>query len=334
MTVPIVSVITPTKDRIALLQEAMDSVVVQTFGDWEHLVIDDGSTDGTTGMVAERTSTDPRIRLFKRKGDARGASVCRNLGLHEARGRYVVFLDSDDILEPGCLERRVAIMDRNSDLCFATFCSAAFVKQRDDVEGGGYSRDLQGDDLLRFLYFENPWVITSPIWRRRTLVELGGFDEALPSWQDLDLHIRAITRGLRYLRYPEVDNLVRWQFEETKVSVEQRRSPRHLFAAQRLLAKFEQLIEEGPGMSWVRRRALGGLYFFLAEHWIYAGQRSNALMVWGESRRRGLIPLGVHLTGGLLLMMLSVGGQAAEAAKRIIHKWRGWTRMRTNPELI
>ena len=312
----------------------MDSVAAQSFTDWEHLIIDDGSSEGTAEMAAARSASDPRVRYFRREGEPRGANVCRNLGVREARGQYVVFLDSDDVLEAECLERRVAVMDRNADLAFATFCSAAFVNARGDVEGGGYSRDLQGDDLLRFLYFEIPWIITSPIWRKDALADLGGFDEALPSWQDLDLHVRAITSGLRYLRFPEIDNLVRWQFEETKVSVEQKRSPRHLEAAQGLLGKFERLIREGPGMNWLRQRALGGLYFFVAEYWVYAGHRANALSVWRESRRRGLIPWGVHATGAGLLTLLSLGGPATAAAKRMIHKWRGWTRLRTNPELV
>ena len=118
------------------------------------------------------------------------------------------------------------------------------------------------------------------------MLRLGLFDESLLSWQDIDLHVRAITVGFRYLRFPEVDHHVRWQFEPTKVSVEQRRSPRHLEAAMNILEKFEHLIREGPGMNWVRQRALCSLYFFVAQQWEATGSLSDCLAVLETIRQR------------------------------------------------
>ena len=121
-------------------------------------------------------------------------------------------------------------MSRNADLDFATFQSGVFVKEIGDTRAE-FDPQLIGDDLCRFLYFEAPWIITAPIWRRETLLRLGLFDETLLSWQDIELHVRAICAGCRYMRFAEVDHHIRWQFEPGKVSVEQRRSPRHLDAA-------------------------------------------------------------------------------------------------------
>src|SRR5581483_9522770 len=115
---------------------------------------------------------------------------------------------------------------------FITFQSGIFLERPGDYQNGRVlDEQLIGDDLARFLCFEAPWIITAPIWRRDTLMRLGAFDESLLSWQDIELHVRAICAGGRYLRRPEVDHHIRWQFEETKVSVEQRRSPRHLAGA-------------------------------------------------------------------------------------------------------
>src|SRR5260370_14438416 len=94
---PVVSVITPTKNRLRLLCEAMDSVTSQGFGAWEHLVVDDGSTDGTAEEVERRGKADPRIRYIKRIGDTSGGNVCRNIGVRESRAEFIVFLDSDDL---------------------------------------------------------------------------------------------------------------------------------------------------------------------------------------------------------------------------------------------
>lgn len=330
---PLVAIITPTKNRLKLLCEAMDSVQEQSFAAWEHIVVDDGSDDGTAEEVTKRALADPRIRYIQRQGEKAGANVCRNLGVRESRAEFILFLDSDDLLTQDCLRRRVEIMQRNADLDFATFQTAVFENTPGDL-ARQVDTDLLGDDLLRFLYFECPWIITGPIWRKTSLVRLGLFDEALPSWQDVDLHIRAITMGLRYLRFPDVDHYVRWQFEPTKVSIEQRRSPRHLESALRMLGKFEQLIRSGPGMNWMRQRALCSLYFLVAEFWVAMGRLSEGLQSWQQIRRRQLGSRTLLWSGTLLLIMLSLGAPGRRIGSRLSHKWKGWMRLRSNPELV
>jgi glycosyltransferase involved in cell wall biosynthesis len=330
---PAVSIITPTKNRCALLRETMDSVQRQTLGDWEHLVVDDGSDDGTAQEVLERAQKDPRVRYLLRTKGTAGANVCRNQGLAAANADLVVFLDSDDLIEPECLARRVAIMDRNKDIDFAVSRMGAFLKAPGDLRHE-QSADLLGDDLLGFLFFEVPWQTTGPTWRREALLRLGGFDESLLSWQDVDLHIRAIAGGLRYLRFPQVDYHMRWQEDPAKVSIQQRRLPQHLEAAETLLMKFERVVREGPGMTWMRQRALCSLYFFLAERWIDAGRLSEALRCWALIRDRKLGSRLLHGAGAGLLILQAMGARGHRLGRRIGHKWKGWVRMRTEPELV
>src|SRR3989304_10179483 len=109
---PDVSVITPTKNRVKLLCEAMDSVQRQSVDGWEHLIVDDGSDNGTREEVMRRALTDPRVRYIKRTGDRSGANACRNCGVMGSGAEFIVFLDSDDLLEPDCLGRRVQVMTR------------------------------------------------------------------------------------------------------------------------------------------------------------------------------------------------------------------------------
>jgi glycosyltransferase involved in cell wall biosynthesis len=330
---PLVAVITPTKNRLNLLCEAMDSVQRQGFDAWEHIIVDDGSDDGTAEEVARRAAADARIRYIQRTGERSGASVCRNIGIRESRAEFIVFLDSDDLLTPGCLARRVELIQRNVDLDFATFQTAVFKHTPGDLDRQ-WDPELLGDDLLRFLFFELPWIITGPVWRRTSLLRIGLFDESLLSWQDMDLHIRALTSGSRYIRLPEVDHHIRWQFEPTKVSIEQRRSPRHLEAAIEILEKFERLVREGPGMNWARQRALCSLYFFVAQHWAAAGSLSVALRSWAQVRRRRLGPRVLYLSGAALLIMQVLGVPDRSIDGRITNKWKGWMRLRTNPELV
>jgi len=330
---PAVSVITPTKNRLELLGETMDSVLAQSFDAWEHIIVDDGSDDETEEMVGRRVQQDLRVRYLPRAGEATGANVCRNQGLAAARAELIVFLDSDDLLEPECLARRVRIMQRNQDIDFAVSRRGAFLRRPGDL-GYEQSPDLLGDDLLSFLFSEVPWQTTAPIWRRDALMRLGGFDESLPSWQDVDLHVRAIAGGLRYLRLPHVDYHMRWQEDSAKVSTLQRRSPEHLKAAEAMLVKFERVVREGPGMTWMRQRALCSVYFFLAESWVDAGRLSEAIRCWALIRDRNLGPRLLHGAGAGILFLQAMGNQGRRLGKRIGHKWKGWARMRTEPELV
>lgn len=327
------AVITPTKNRLKLLCETMDSVQRQSCEDWEHLIVDDGSNDGTAEEVLRRAAADPRVRYIQRTCEAAGANVCRNIGIRESRADLIVFLDSDDLLDPRCLERRVAVMTRNQDLDFAVFQTGVFEKIPGDL-GRQLDPELLGDDLLRFLFFECPWQTAAPIWWKTVLERIGGLDESMPSWQDVDLHVRAIASNLRYLRFPEVDHHFRWQFDSTKTSVEQRQSPQHLEAAGAVLEKFERVIKDGPGMNWVRQRALCSLYFFVAENWLAAGNLFAALRSWQQIRQRGLGSRALHLSGAALLIMQAQSSPARYVASRIAHKWKGWMRMRTQPALL
>jgi hypothetical protein len=189
-------------------------------------------------------------------------------------------------------------------------------------------------DLLRFLFFECPWIIAGPVWRRTSLIQLGLFDESLLSWQDIDLHVRAITAGYRYLRFPDVDHHIRWQLEPTKVSVKQRRSPDHLEATTEILRKFECLVRVGPGMTWVRQRAFCSLYFFVAEQWVAIGKLSVALRSWRRIRERALGSRMLYVSGALLLIMLGVGFPSRSVCDRIVGRWEGWMWLRTNPRLV
>jgi glycosyltransferase involved in cell wall biosynthesis len=324
-----VSIVTPTKDRLPLLREALDSVAAQTFPHWEHLVIDDGSDDGTSEEVRSRGAIDSRVRYLRREGEERGANVCRNIGVREARGEYVIFLDSDDLLEPHCLAGRVAFMTRNADLDFATFQTRLFVKTPGDLNRL-YTDDEAGDHLLRFLLLELPWVITGPIWRKSSLQRIGLLDQALPSWQDVELHLRALTKGCHYLQVRVPDHHVRWAYDETRVS-RQQRHPTHLIAAPSTIQKFERLVRDGPGMNWVRQRALCGLYFLVAALRVEVESLGPGLRTWRMVQEKRIAPPLLYFSGAALLLLAAL---RVPGAGRLTQKWKGWVRFRTNPDLL
>ncbi|MEW6297494.1 MAG: glycosyltransferase family A protein [Thermodesulfobacteriota bacterium] len=112
---PQVSVITIFFNAEAFLREAIDSVLAQTFPDWELVLVDDGSTDGSTAIAkAYRSRYPDQVRYFEHAGHRNlGKSTSRNLGLQKARGRYIAFLDADDVFLPQKLERQVALLEAN-----------------------------------------------------------------------------------------------------------------------------------------------------------------------------------------------------------------------------
>jgi glycosyltransferase involved in cell wall biosynthesis len=115
---PRVSVIMPFFNLERFIEESIDSVLAQTYPDWELLLIDDGSTDGSPAIARRYAGLHPeRIRYLSHEGGAnRGASASRNLGIREARGEYIALLDADDTWVPRKLEEQVAILDAHPDV--------------------------------------------------------------------------------------------------------------------------------------------------------------------------------------------------------------------------
>jgi len=101
-----VSVIVPVFNADAFLREALDSVLAQTYSDWECVCIDDGSTDGSAGILDAYAARDGRIRILHQANA--GVSTARNAGLGEAQGEFVAFLDPDDLFHPQCVELALA----------------------------------------------------------------------------------------------------------------------------------------------------------------------------------------------------------------------------------
>jgi teichuronic acid biosynthesis glycosyltransferase TuaG len=120
-TTPVVSIITPCLNGLPYLDQCVQSVVAQSFGNWELSIIDDGSTDGSADLAQEWTTRDSRIRLLRTTGRA-GASRARNLGIRHARGRYIAFLDCDDWWLPEKLEQQLSAMSAQG----AGFCCSPY----------------------------------------------------------------------------------------------------------------------------------------------------------------------------------------------------------------
>src|SRR5436190_2202411 len=130
---PKVSIIVPSYNREHLIRDTLDSIKKQIYSAWECIIIDDGSTDGTFSVIKQYCEEDERFQMFVRpESKPKGPSSCRNYGMEKATGDYVIFLDSDDLLAPFCLEARLRAFETNRNCDFLVFQMERF-KERPDM---------------------------------------------------------------------------------------------------------------------------------------------------------------------------------------------------------
>lgn len=128
----LVSIITPSYNCSQFIAATIESVLAQTYQNWELLITDDCSTDDSREIVSRYAASDSRIKLFKLEKNS-GAGIARNNSIRNAKGRYVAFLDSDDLWTPQKLERQLAFMAKNG--YEFVFCQALVIDTENNVVG-------------------------------------------------------------------------------------------------------------------------------------------------------------------------------------------------------
>jgi teichuronic acid biosynthesis glycosyltransferase TuaG len=140
---PLVSIITPSWNVERLIGETIESVQAQTLGDWELLIADDCSTDNTAAVIESYAAKDPRIKLIRQPRNG-GPALARQAAIEKAQGRFIAFLDSDDLWLPAKLERQIAFArDHRAALSFTAF-------RRIDETGSTTGRLMPVPDSLTY----------------------------------------------------------------------------------------------------------------------------------------------------------------------------------------
>lgn len=193
-----VSIIIPHFNRLSLLREAIDSVKGQTYTDWEIVIVDDKSEDDVYNELRKLESD--KIHVYQRENETKGPSACRNIGARKANGKYLIFLDSDDLLKNYCLEQRVGEIENNVDLEMGVFLMEEFETLPGDLKTFYNQRIQESQVIASFIRNKNPWQTMAPIWRKEFFMELGGFDEDLLFMEDPELHLRALLKDEKKIR--------------------------------------------------------------------------------------------------------------------------------------
>lgn len=187
---PLVTVLMPVYNAEAYLREAMDSILVQTYRDFEFLIIDDGSTDASSEII--KSYSDNRIKLIQQKNS--GVSGALNTGLQAAQGKFIVRFDADDIALPHRIETQMQFMMANPD----------YVLAGSDVdyitETGTYIFTYQNtghsdSEIRTRIYQKNPIIHSAVIAHRDVMLACGGYDALAHTFEDHLLWINLLSHG-------------------------------------------------------------------------------------------------------------------------------------------
>lgn len=206
---PRVSVVMPTFNCALYVGRAVDSVLNQTYRDYELVVVDDGSTDNTADIVARY---EDKITYCYQNNS--GVSAARNRALKNSGGEFIAYLDADDLWYPQKLERQIEFLDGHKE-CGLLHSEVSVIDEQNEIVHARFNGETaravpQGyckDDLLRRCHIQTPTVIE----RRKCIEKIGGFDERLPITQDYMHWIMIALDGWAFGYIDEPLAMYRWR---------------------------------------------------------------------------------------------------------------------------
>lgn len=195
------SIVIPCWNGAQYLSDLLDSIIEQSYKDWQVIIVDDQSTDNSLSIMKKYHSIDSRIKFVVRDRMPKGAQTCRNIGFEMSReSEYIIFFDSDDIVAPYCFQQRVSFMDNNPELDFAVAPAISYNENNDAEINCLYGVKMFNEsDLETFFYGELPFVVWNNIYRTTSLFKYKmSWDENVLSKQDSLFNIVSLLKGMRY----------------------------------------------------------------------------------------------------------------------------------------
>jgi len=186
---PIVSIIIPTYNRAHLISETLQSISVQTYQNWECIVVDDSSNDNTAEILQKLSENDPRFKYFTRPSNVeKGPNGCRNYGFEKSSGDYILWFDSDDLLKVDALQKLLVKFSEEIDVVVS---KVMFTK----METGEVYREntiISNDLTIDYLTGKISFYVCGPIWKRTFLQGKKLFDTNVSNLDDWDFNLRMI----------------------------------------------------------------------------------------------------------------------------------------------
>ncbi|HDR7592040.1 hypothetical protein BK735_07995 [Bacillus mycoides] len=195
----LISVVVPTYNRSELIKRTIDSVLAQTYTNFELIIVDDASTDNTEDIVNEYH--DDRIKFIKLNENSKGTKP-RNMGIKESKGDYIALLDSDDEWLPNKLESQLNFLRAFNDDNMVCFTDLILKGTKKTVYSN--NRDLfENEDISEYIFLGKNWVQTSTYMFSSKLGKQTLFNPTLKKHQDWDFCLRLKKNGAKFVNFPE-----------------------------------------------------------------------------------------------------------------------------------
>lgn len=205
----LVSIIIPTYNRAHLIGETLDSVLAQSYQNWECIVVDDGSTDDSDLLFDSYTKKDKRFQFIMRPNSRpKGANACRNIGLENATGEYIVFFDSDDLMTSDHLEVKVkGVIENSCDYVIARTEYFNFESDKMNKYYRGY--DIYEINPFNYVTQLINW-LTLDVCIKRELAQSVRFNELLQSGQEYNYYCKLVHFSVNAIFIDKVISLRRY----------------------------------------------------------------------------------------------------------------------------
>lgn len=204
MNPPLISIIIPVYNRESLIEETLDSILVQTYKNWECIIVDDGSIDNTGNVISEYIKKDNRFQFHKRPETMiKGANSCRNYGFSLSNGEWVKWLDSDDLMYIDSMDIESKLMKGYSNVILSPLVLYDFDRKKQIKKSNIFSADLIHDYFIAKVAL----YVSGPLWERKFLNEQEYlFDEKISNVDDWDFNMRMLYKKpiIRYNEKPTI----------------------------------------------------------------------------------------------------------------------------------
>lgn len=204
----LVTIVIPNYNRAGLIGETLNSIIGQTHQNWECLIVDDGSTDSSVKTIEEYCQKEPRIKLILRPADyPKGANACRNIGKRNAQGKYLIFFDSDDLMQPHHIEEKLIAMD-NGRYDFAVAKTAYFnnPENKNPIQYRGLGQIPITAD--HYITKKIGWITMDPIYKTSVIKNIN-FTEKNTSAEEYNFFCKLVLHTINAISIDKVLSLRR-----------------------------------------------------------------------------------------------------------------------------
>ena len=205
-----VSIIIPCYNQAAFLRETLQSVLELAYSNWECIIVDDGSTDNSADVANDFCKNDSKYKYFFQTN--MGLSAARNTGLEHATGKFIQFLDSDDLLEKNKIDFQIKFLNANpkTDIVYGPMIRFDS-DTKEIIDKGEWMTKINGNgtDVLETIIKKNIMVISSPLIRKSVCDKIGDFNLKLKAVEDWEYWIRCAANNIRFSYYEGGTTLIR-----------------------------------------------------------------------------------------------------------------------------